>query len=300
MKLFTKLALVCAIAVSGSAMAMESLDDTALSSATGQEGITVNVFSDGISIGKLLIHDEDGLSTRETTPGGQNLGGTGETGAIVVNDISLAVDEDNANGALRGALANINIDTDGNGGDAFLNIGINTNALAVEVGSIAVAKSADTVTGARRGTVTGVAADDETEILGALSVNIGATSMNIQLGADAPQDALIWANATITNGIKISNIDLKDHSDMDGSITALGGSGSIGIDNLYITTAGSEDLIVNTKIGVSQNGLVVKSSGSQDIYMDAVRLGSASAASIGAVEIQGLNMGESMIVVSGH
>lgn len=39
MKLFTKLALVSAVAISSNAMAMQAMDDAALSSTTGQDGI---------------------------------------------------------------------------------------------------------------------------------------------------------------------------------------------------------------------------------------------------------------------
>ena len=41
MKLFTQLALVSAIASCGSAYAMQSMDDSALSDTTGQDGITI-------------------------------------------------------------------------------------------------------------------------------------------------------------------------------------------------------------------------------------------------------------------
>ena len=66
MKLFTKLALVSAVAISGSAMAMESMDDSALSSATGQDGISLGIGISRIEIAKMYIHDNDGLATTET------------------------------------------------------------------------------------------------------------------------------------------------------------------------------------------------------------------------------------------
>lgn len=50
MKLFTKLALVSAVAVSSNAMAMQAMDDAALSSTTGQDGISI-----GIGISKVDI-----------------------------------------------------------------------------------------------------------------------------------------------------------------------------------------------------------------------------------------------------
>ena len=69
MKLFTKLALVSAVAVSGSAMAMESMDDSALSSTTGQDGISIGIGISKVAIENLYIHDNDGLATGSTFAG---------------------------------------------------------------------------------------------------------------------------------------------------------------------------------------------------------------------------------------
>lgn len=69
MKLFTKLALVSAVAVSGSAMAMESMDDSALSSTTGQDGISIGLGLSKIAIQDLYIHDNDGLAAGTTFAG---------------------------------------------------------------------------------------------------------------------------------------------------------------------------------------------------------------------------------------
>ncbi len=55
MKMFTKLALVSSLAISANAMAMQSMDDAALSAATGQDGINIGIAlgAGGISIDKL-------------------------------------------------------------------------------------------------------------------------------------------------------------------------------------------------------------------------------------------------------
>ncbi|EMI4982315.1 protein FilA, partial [Acinetobacter baumannii] len=52
MKMFTKLALVSSLAISANAMAMQSMDDAALSAATGQDGINIGIAlgSGGITI----------------------------------------------------------------------------------------------------------------------------------------------------------------------------------------------------------------------------------------------------------
>lgn len=302
MKLFTKIALVSAIAISGNAMALQAMDDESLSSATGQDGIDLTITTSGISIAKLLVHDNDGLDSTVATNGGLNLGGTGiagdfttgAAGAIVVNGVTVGVSATQANAAFGGALAKISIDTDsgqggGATGNAFLNINVKTNGIDVGVGSIAVAKSNDVsaMVGARRG------AGAETTIISGLNLTVGASELNVQLGAQ-PQGAMIVANGTIQGGISINSLNLVDAAT----------TGVIAIGGLKITTANSANLTVDTAISVlpgthaSGGGLAISSTGSNDIYIGSIALGNTS--SIGSVEIQGLNMGTNTILVSGH
>ena len=298
MKLFTQLALVSAIAVSGQAMAMQAMDDESMSSATGQDGISLTVVTPGITIDKLLIHDNDGLNAAAATnggqPGGTNLGGTGTAGAIVVNGVTVGVSTvaGIANPAFGGALARVTIDTDGGGtaGKAVLNINVKTNGIDVGVGGIAVAKSNDVsaMVGARRG------AGAETTIISGLNLTIGASELNVQLGAQ-PQGAMIIANGTIVGGITINSLTLNDNAT----------GGAIGISGLKVTSANSANLAVDTKISVlpgthpTGGGLKIASTGSNDIYVGGITLGNAN--SIGSVEVQGLNMGTgSYVLVSGH
>ncbi len=133
MKLFTQLALVTAIAASGSAFAMQSMDDATLSDTTGQDGITIAIapgatalgalvasggtasaagvtyngvtYVGGIAIGAAVLHDKDGI------------GGVGSAGAIVIGDASQA-NAHNAAGTEMGVFADgaitVNIDATGN------------------------------------------------------------------------------------------------------------------------------------------------------------------------------------------
>jgi hypothetical protein len=291
MKLFTKLALVSAIAISGNVMAMESLDDAALSAATGQDGIDLTIKTSGITIDKVLVHDNDGLALTAATNGGLNLGGTATAGAIVVNNVTVGVSATQANPLMAGNLAKVTIDTDGGAtGNAVLNINAKTNGIDVGVGSIAVAASNATsaMVGARRG------AGAETTIIDNVNLTVGASELNIQLGAQ-PQGAMIVANGTIVGGITISSLNLVDSSS----------GGKIQVGGLKITSANSADLAVNTKIGVvtpaagvTAGGLSISSTGSNDIYIGSLAFGNNK--SIGSVEIQGLNMGTNSILVSGH
>ena len=68
MKTFTKLALVSSMAISANAMAMQSMDDAALSAATGQDGINIGIGISKIEIDKVLIHDNDGLRYTGSVP----------------------------------------------------------------------------------------------------------------------------------------------------------------------------------------------------------------------------------------
>lgn len=63
MKKFTQLALVSSLAISANAMAMQAMDDAALSASTGQDGINIGIGISKVEIGKIFIHDNDGLAT---------------------------------------------------------------------------------------------------------------------------------------------------------------------------------------------------------------------------------------------
>ena len=332
MKMFTKVALVTAMAISANAMAaqMQSLDDEALSAATGQDGITLTINTSGITIDKLLIHDNDGLKTAanggvlavnswdpaaNAGAGGivstnLDLGGTETAGAIVLNDVALN---------LTGATT-VKIDTDaGAGGTApFLNIGLQTGTtteISVDNIAVGVSGTAPGSTGTnRRG------ATDEVQILQSygsaaadqIKIAVGQATMNIQLG-HAPQGAMIVASGVITNGIEIKNLAIVDASvNGNAALTAAGYSnGGIGLDRIRITDANSADLSANAKINATNQGLLISMGDNikKDIYIDAVRLGDvagmaggalATTKSNGALEVQGLDMGTSSILVSGH
>ena len=120
--------------------------------------------------------------------------------------------------------------------------------------------------GARRG------AGAETEIISGLNLTIGASDLNIQLGAQ-PQGAMIVASGTINDGIKINSLNLKDTV----------GGGTIAIGGLHVTTANNANLVLNTKIGVTTDGLSISSTGSNDIYIGSLAFGNNK--SIGSVEI---------------
>lgn len=319
MKLFTKVALVSAIAISGQAMAMQAMDDSSLSAATGQDGITIALGLDRIAIGSLYVHDNDGLAVGTaasgTTPASATygLGGTGDAGAITITGDGKGGRTDtagidiilNSAGGLvqyngQNVLAKLDIDSDaGTGTDgAFLNINAKVSGLDIAIGKIGVAKSkAVSASTTRRGV------DGSTnEIINGLNLKTGLTTANIQLGA-TPQGAMIVLNGTMQGGLEISNLELKDNGkDASGTING----GTINIGSLKMTDANGTDLSLDAKVSVTTNALMVNGlANATDMYVANTRLGSATAKSIGDIEVNGLQMSNggtngAIIYVAGH
>ncbi|ENX55173.1 MULTISPECIES: DUF6160 family protein [Acinetobacter] len=325
MKMFTKLALVSSMAISANAMAMQSMDDAALSAATGQDGINLGIGISKIEIDKVLIHDNDGLATDATISGGVAsstnpaiAGGTATAGAIVVNDISISAPEAvDANGVGTGSydtsrmlatgnLADIRIDSDagaGNGNTAFLNIAAKVSGLDISIGEIGVSASTGGNTGTAGSSGTGIRRGNDTAnynaILSGLTLKTGQMNANIQLGA-APQGAMIVLDTKMVGGLEIKDLGILDNS-TNGATIATGvtttAAGEIRLDSIKVADASGTDLSVDAKVSVygpsaANNGFLKIVTGTTspgtDVYIKGVHLGSAAAASIGDVEVQGM------------
>lgn len=317
MKIITKLALVSSMAISANAMAMQAMDDASLSAATGQDGLNIGIGISKIEIGKVFVHDNDGLAVAN--------GGTAKAGAIVIQGNGKAGDVLENHGIIIGAnydnagayllpsrnLADLQIDSDANGGNAFINVAAQVSGLDIKIGQIGVVASADMpTTGAtsiRRGGTGTV-----NPILSGLSLKTGPMSANIQLGA-APQGAMIQLNATMVGGLEIKDLGILDNS----TKTATRAAGEIFVESIKVADANSLDLTLNQKISVigeegANKGYIrmISTSGAHDTYVKGVHLGSRSAASIGDVEVQGMQtyfspaagvyMPGAVITISGH
>ena len=342
MKLFTQLALVSAIAVSGNAMAMQALDDTQLSATTGQDGITLTIkppvkaftgLTAGrggvIAIDHIYVHDNDGAVGAVTTAA---------AGAITLDGFAIAGNQPIV----------VKIDADGNGagagnGNAFLNVNVALpSELVIRTGDIGVAAS--NRTSASAASVRGVLTKNS-HILDTIDVKLGGAVMNIQLGNEVQAGSTGTGNATtmiklsgsVTNGISIIGLSLDDNSGVaaaaaiagvdnsspaDGDFDDAGDvapqaaklgttGGSITIGEILIRdSAGGANLTLATDIDVSANGLILTVGGTKtDIMLSNVVLGGAAAvagvnidttASIGDVEIVGLDMVGAQIAISGH
>ncbi len=282
MKMFTKLALVSSLAISANAMAMQSMDDAALSAATGQDGINIGIAlgSGGISIDKLYLHDNDGLATSTGITGS-----SGTAGAIAISGVTVTQRG-------TGNLLDLAIDTNGASGSngAFLNVAATVGAVDVHVGSIGVGTSG---TLNQTTAVRGITETAPTEIISGLDLSLGQISANVQLGS-TPQGAMIKVNSSLQGGLTLSNFGINDAA----------GGGKIVLDKVMVRGSGNTtgDLDVNANISVVPTGLRIQNNSTQgmNVYAQGVHLGAAGNASIGDLEIQGLNVGTSTITISGH
>ena len=289
MKKFTKLALISSMAISANAMAMQAMDDAALSASTGQDGINIGIGISKVEIGKIFIHDNDGLATdaknvvtgtklvfdtatTPPTPGfaanaevssAAIVGGTGKAGAIVIKGNGKANDINKDHGVVITAnsqallashnLADLQIDSDAGTsakGGAFINIAAQVSGLDISIGEIGVTASGTAATDSiRRG------GDDTNynKILTGLTLKTGQMSANIQVGA-APQGAMIKLNTTMIGGLEIANLGIVDNStklgDGSGSSVANRAAGVIHIDSIKVADASSKNLTINQNISV--------------------------------------------------
>ena len=329
MKMFTKLALVSSMAISANAMAMQSMDDAALSAATGQDGINIGIGISKIDIEKVLIHDNNGLTNA-------TLGGTSTAGAIVIkgngtgltatNGVVItapmlnATTVDNTRALASHNLADLTIDTDAGTGTngAFLNVAAAVSGLDIYIGEIGVSGSNTAGSTVRRGNDT----NNYNAILSGLTIKTGVMNANIQLGA-APQGAMIVLNTTMQGGLEIKDLGIVDSSTKTGTADGTPGNraaGQIYLDSIRVSDANANNLTVNAAVSVvgkedTNNGYlrIVTGSGATtpktDMYIKGVHLGSQAAASIGDVEVQGMqtyyfngttNVPGSVITISGH
>jgi hypothetical protein len=261
MKLFTQLVLVTAVASCGSAYAMQSMDDSALSDTTGQDGITILIAppriaggvtssvdsltrTSGLRIGAVVLHDKDGFAG--------SLGG----GAIILGDASQA-NAANAVGTAMGIFgsAPIKVTIDASNGQAatgtggtkpILNISVALPAdLLIRTGDISIDGSnrAGIATGAATATIanaaTGGTSGNAVKILNSMDITLGGASLNIQLGNTQQagitpgQTTMIRMSGTIIGGLSIANLSLHDANTNNAAVGQFG-NGDLGVSLITI------------------------------------------------------------------
>lgn len=265
-----------------------------------------------------------------------------ETNAVKNQGVVIGANYDDDGAYLLASrnLADLTIDSDagaGNGNTAFINIAAQVSGLDIKIGEIGVTASgtqdpASTTSTLRRGGTAG----NYNAILSGLELKTGKMDANIQLGA-APQGAMVKLKSTMVGGLEIKNLGILDNStkgkavgsvDVGGTATAVSTkeAGEIFIESIKITDANGKNLKLDQNIQVFNNAyvggsdtvgkaahirIVSNDTGSaKDQYIKGIHLGSRNAASIGDMEVQGLQTYYStsqgsytkgaVITISGH
>lgn len=274
---FKKLALVTAIACAPAAtFAVESLDDTALSATTGQDGIQITLDVDVTT--NVIVHDMDGISSSYQASYA-NAGAIVITGLdVLASGIVVQVDAGDVTGTADATAAapvlNVNVDL--------------TGGLTLITGTIGVGNSNRDDTGNPWGNT------GNTVLIDSATVTIGQTDMNIQLGSE-PQGNMVDFSATITSGLTISGFGITDASV---------GGGTIGGSTMTLIDTGGSNLNVDIGIDITNSGLVIdiQSLGhtvnGMDVRIEDQYLGN-SGSIVGDVEIQGLRLAGTAVTISG-
>lgn len=284
MKLFTKLALVSAIAVSGQAMAMQSLDDSALSAATGQDGISLGIALDHITIQNLYIHDNGGLAVVGTAgtpasgtqgqpgyvpavPATANYNGVGSTGATGTTG-AITITGTDYNGTLAAGATQQEQDTHAlklrtktNGIDIVANPGA-SNANIVKFGNQNVLAKLDIDSDAGTG-ANGAFLNIAAKVSG-LDIaigKIGVAKSNAAQASGAQRGIVANSNNTIIDGLNLktgmttANIQLG--ATPQGAMINLSGTmtGGLEIANLGIVDNAGGGTIRIGSIVVSDTGV---------------------------------------------
>lgn len=256
---------------------LEAMDDETLSGVTGQDGITLNIASTGIS-SDMYIHDTDGF------------GALSFAGAIVIDNFSMT------------PAGNIDVVIDAGSsantgsGNTTLNIAVTIpTGTVINTGDIAVANSQ------RDNAAWGIETASAT-IIDSVAITLGTTTLNIQL-ANEVQDVVTGGTAsqmvalstTITGGISLGATAINDVSV---------GGGSAGFAGMTILDAADNtDLDVIVGANIVAAGLLVEldtvGNGGMSIRITDAYLGTAGD-TIGDIELVGLDVGGTSILVSGH
>jgi len=272
----------------------------------------------GIAINEVRVHDDDGLGVLGTDA-------TANSGALVIGGGGAADKTEVYTNQASPLVIAIDSVGDGDsvtvGNQAMLNVKITTPTLQIKTGAIYVANSnaAPTNFDADGGAVVAAEVngsaitDKSAAILSGMTLTLGVTTLNVQLGSAEAQGHMIVVNTSMTGGMTIDNMSINDNA---GALTG----GSIFVGQQKIVDAGGTNLTVIASVDVGSrqaalagfglqdivNGLVVglgqlgTAAGGVDIAMNNVRLGDSNMSDLGDVQILGLNLNGSELVIAGH
>lgn len=280
-----------------------------------------NVFR-GVSFRQGLLHDNDGIASNKNS-GSIVIGdGSLEQSTLVFTDDSsaLKLNLSLAEGAQLNAVD-----------PSLLKVNVNVPKLVIKLGDIYVSNSDSSAANINKNggddfgaaAVLGTSQDGgpAVKIMGASEIILGAATINAKLqhNRNAPNIATvnginiipsvtILADAFIRDGLTIKNIDIKDAG---GSISG----GSLMIDSFKLSNHDSPDLTAKLSVNIEQQGkgtnatvggllLTLQQLGDAihgvDIAMNNLRVGTRQAQNIGDVQIIGLDLNGTYVIMRGH
>lgn len=282
---FKKLALTTAIlAASGSALALEAMDDASLSGTTGQDGLTITIDQSDISGLDIVWADRDGIDATYSN-----------AGSVVINNVGANID---------GLEITVDAGSLGAGTSAAgqLRIGVTTTGVT----TVYLHDSANTNPG-----------NGATIAVGASGVGAAVTNAVdiIQFGDNAAFTISSGVSATIKLGNRITTVGSEEHFmelDTGAFNVALTGGMTI-LDATNSTAAGADvgigigsisvsNIVLSNDINVVEGGLQINTAGTSigGIALENIVLGNQTTqASIGDVYLSGLNA-NSVITITGH
>ncbi|MGE8522412.1 MAG: DUF6160 family protein [Acinetobacter pseudolwoffii] len=254
------------------------------------------------------------------------LKGSGQAGAIVIQGNGTAGHKNEKHGVVIGAnyddnfaylldsrnLADLTIDSDGSadGSNPFINIAAKVSGLDISIGKIGVTASGVKNVGTNQNTIRRGGGAVVKDILSGLEIKTGVMDANIQLGS-APQGAMIKLNTKMVGGLEIKNLGILDNSSVGKPVGVAGTTavttreaGEIFVESIKIADANTKDLSISQDISIYNDAyvgttgntlgkaahirIVSNDTGAKDQYIQGIHLGSRTAASIGDMEVQGL------------
>lgn len=283
MKNAAKVILASCVALNATAFGMEALEDESLGEMTGQDGITISYTpAVGGTSFSTIIHDTDPAVDGAIIIGNP-LSAAGHTATSISTPVGQSID------FVIDATGDIDGGTAGNQPALQVNVSIPNNTV-INTGSISAAVSNGL----------GNAVTNQTgAILDNITLTLGATSLLLTLGNEAPGGQMIRLTTSMAAGLNIANFAFKD---ANGGGT--GGSGfratSIQLDNAGASNALDVDFRIDLIPTGMQTSVVTFGTGGSDIKISGLKLGDTTATAIGNVDVVGLNLSGATIRISGH
>ena len=324
---------VTALGVSATTRAAIDLTTNGVPGADGKfKGLSIaqiNIHDDdGLANNATLGGNANTVNSGALVIGG-NAAGLDRNGDAAVDALDAALDStvviaDNAT-PIRIDLDMVGNVAGGAGNAPMLNVAITTPQLGIKLGDIYVANSdASEVNFNADGGVDTSTENDGTTVVGAVriisgfEIVLGGATTVIQLGNEA-QGAMIVADTRLTGGLTINKFSLFD-SDGSTALTGTDVTGSISVGQLKVTNNGTNTghLDVNVKIdaagatatlgeGLYINMVTVGDGTGIDVALNNVGIGGytvgtgvSTAAIIGDVQLIGLDVSGTTMVIKGH